>query len=133
MMTMMMMYESSNRSASPGKVGQFEEEIFRNSQMSDIPLVMSVSLSCTDGQRLVGVAYVDGGIMHLGACEFSDDDHFWHLEAIITQLGPKECVVVKVSRHKHGNNCWIELPRDQTLLWIKAQNIPASFCVPCMH
>ena len=41
----------------------------------------------------VGVAYVNPTTRELGACEFVDDEQFCALEAVICQLGAKECVV----------------------------------------
>lgn len=83
------------RSATPGRLSQFEEELFRVSEVADVPLVAAVVLALVEGQRVVGVAYVDAAAKRLGACEFNDDEHFCGLEAVIVQLGVKECVVMK--------------------------------------
>lgn len=48
------------------------------------------------GLRTVGLAYVDPGARVLRTVEFTDDDHFNHLESALVQLGVRECAVVKV-------------------------------------
>eukprot|EP00798_Chlamydomonas_sp_ICE-L_P022048 gene22048-29112_t len=83
------------RSASPGRLTDFEEELFKNSD-GDAPTVMAVTLSMVDSQRQVGVAYVEASSRSLGCCEFVDDDQFCGLEALVVQLGAKECVVPKL-------------------------------------
>jgi DNA mismatch repair protein MSH2 len=84
------------REASPGKLGAFEEELFRNAEMVDAPVLAAVLLGARDGARAVGVAFADAGGRKLGACEFADDEHFCSTEAVLLQLGAKEVVLLKV-------------------------------------
>lgn len=51
----------SRRSASPGRLSAFEEELFRGGEAGDAPLVAAVALGYQEGQRLVGAAYLDPG------------------------------------------------------------------------
>ncbi len=84
------------REASPGKLGAFEDELFRNSDMADVPVVMAVAMSYVDSHRTVGIAFADTARRQLGACEFTDDEHFCNLELAVVQLGARECMLAKV-------------------------------------
>lgn len=81
------------KTASPGKLQAFEEELFRTSDMSDAAVVCAVRVVTKAEQRTVGVAYVNATTRELGACAFVDDEQFCTLESVLCQIGAKECVV----------------------------------------
>ena len=82
-----------SRAASPGKLGAFEDVLFRSTEMVENPVLMAVKAVSRGGQRLVGVGFVDATGRRLGLGEFLDDDHFNSLETVAVQLGCKECLV----------------------------------------
>ena len=79
------------KSASPGKLQAFEDELFRSNEMSDASVVCAVRVA--NGN--VGVAYANTTTRELGACAFVDDEQYCTLESVLCQIGVKECVVPK--------------------------------------
>ena len=85
--------------ATPGRLGAFEEDLFRGAtDMEEAPVLAAARVlrdAGAGGGRVVGVAYVNTVSRELGACSFGDDDSFGTLEAVLLQLGARECVIAK--------------------------------------
>ena len=79
--------------ASPGRLGAFEEDLFRTADCSDAPVLASVRVVASPAGKAVGLAYLNATARELGATSFVDDDQFSALEAALAQLGAKECVI----------------------------------------
>ncbi|WIA29725.1 hypothetical protein OEZ86_012205 [Tetradesmus obliquus] len=103
------------RQASPGRLSAFEDALFRGSAAAgsgdaglsaaaaaaaEVPLLAAVWLGSSEGQRVVGVAFLDAATRRLGACELPDDDHFCSLEALLMQLGVKEVALPQLGGGK---------------------------------
>jgi len=95
------LYEGSGSSwkcikkGSPGLWSDFEPDLARSGDISDVPIVVAISLSpsSTEIARTVGIAYLNPSSRVIGACEFADDEHFCQLETALVQLGARECVL----------------------------------------
>ncbi|KAF8073199.1 MUS1 [Scenedesmus sp. PABB004] len=104
--------------ASPGRLAAFEDALFRGGAgaagdgagglsaaaagAAESPLLAAVWLGSSEGQRLVGVAFLDAAARRLGACELPDDDHFCCLESLLLQLGVREVALPRVGAGKDG-------------------------------
>jgi DNA mismatch repair protein MSH2 len=74
------------RTASPGKLGSFEEELFRGSDLADTPVVMAAKLVMRDSQCVVSLAYLNTATREIGATEFVDDHQFCAFDAACVQV-----------------------------------------------
>lgn len=80
------------RQASPGNLQDVEDEL--GGQIESAPMMLAVKMSTkTSEARTVGVCFADASVRELGVSEFLDNDLYSNFEALIIQLGIKECLI----------------------------------------
>ncbi|KAI8964222.1 muts domain V-domain-containing protein [Daldinia sp. FL1419] len=80
------------KQASPGNLQDVEEEL--GGQFESAPMILAVKISTkTTEARSVGVCFADASVRELGVSEFLDNDLYSNFEALLIQLGVKECLI----------------------------------------
>ncbi|EPE03362.1 dna mismatch repair protein msh-2 [Ophiostoma piceae UAMH 11346] len=79
------------KQASPGNLQDVEDEL---GQFDNAPMILAVKLSARANEaRAVGVCFADATVRELGVSEFLDNDLYSNFEALLIQLGVRECIV----------------------------------------
>ncbi|OAA64681.1 DNA mismatch repair protein, MSH2 [Niveomyces insectorum RCEF 264] len=77
--------------ASPGNLQDVEDEL---GQLDSAPMILAVKISARANEaRSVGVCFADATVRELGVSEFLDNDLYSNFEALLIQLGVRECIV----------------------------------------
>ncbi|KAH9906048.1 DNA mismatch repair protein msh-2 [Xylariomycetidae sp. FL2044] len=78
--------------ASPGNLQDVEDEL--GGQVDSAPMILAVKISAKASEaRSVGVCFADASVRELGVSEFLDNDLYSNFEALLIQLGVKECLI----------------------------------------
>ncbi|KAI0194294.1 muts domain V-domain-containing protein [Xylaria flabelliformis] len=80
------------KQASPGNLQDVEDEL--GGQFDSAPMILAVKISAKATEaRSVGVCFADASVRELGVSEFLDNDLYSNFEALLIQLGVKECLI----------------------------------------
>lgn len=80
------------KQASPGNLQDVEDEL--GGQIESAPMIMAVKILAKASEaRSVGVCFADASVRELGVSEFLDNDLYSNFEALLIQLGIRECIV----------------------------------------
>ncbi|KAK3181142.1 MSH2 protein [Lecanicillium sp. MT-2017a] len=80
------------KQASPGNLQDVEEDL--GGQIDSAPMIMAVKISAKASEaRSVGVCFADASVRELGVSEFLDNDLYSNFEALLIQLGIRECLI----------------------------------------
>jgi DNA mismatch repair protein MSH2 len=80
------------KKASPGNFQDVEDDL--GGQIESAPMILAVKITAKASEaRSVGVCFADASVRELGVSEFLDNDLYSHFEALLIQLGVRECLV----------------------------------------
>ncbi|CAG2171082.1 unnamed protein product, partial [Oppiella nova] len=76
--------------ASPGCLGPLEDIIYSTNASIDSRGVCAIQWS---NDLKIGVAFIDTTVNEISFCEFEDNEYLSHLESLLVQISPKECLI----------------------------------------
>ncbi|KAM3526618.1 hypothetical protein NHJ13051_003341 [Beauveria bassiana] len=80
------------KQASPGNLQDVEDDL--GGQVESAPMIMAVKISAKASEaRAIGVCFADASVRELGVSEFLDNDLYSNFEALLIQLGVRECLL----------------------------------------
>ncbi|PMB70335.1 DNA mismatch repair protein msh-2 [Beauveria bassiana] len=80
------------KQASPGNLQDVEDDL--GGQVESAPMIMAVKISAKASEaRAVGVCFADASVRELGVSEFLDNELYSNFEALLIQLGVRECLL----------------------------------------
>lgn len=80
------------KQASPGNLQDVEDDL--GGQLDSAPMILAVKITAKATEaRNVGVCFADASVRELGVSEFLDNDLYSNFEALLIQLGVKECLL----------------------------------------
>lgn len=105
------------KQASPGNMQMLEDllvsENYQESTAISDSSVSSVLLAVTtrvkQDQRIIGVAFIDPILKKLGVSEFVDSDAYTNFEALIVQVGAKECIISQSGHESTNGNSAVSI------------------------
>ncbi|KAH8194983.1 hypothetical protein TruAng_010854 [Truncatella angustata] len=80
------------KQASPGNLQDVEDELGQHFEAAPMMLAVKISAKASEA-RSVGVCFADASVRELGVSEFLDNDLYSNFEALLIQLGVKECLI----------------------------------------
>ncbi|GAA5875064.1 hypothetical protein JCM3774_003418 [Rhodotorula dairenensis] len=83
------------KSASPGNLTAVENLLFTHTDLLAAPVIVALKLQVKDNVKTVGIAFADTSMQEMGVSEYVDNELFSNTEALLIQLGAKECLVVE--------------------------------------
>ncbi|KAK4140429.1 DNA mismatch repair protein msh-2 [Dichotomopilus funicola] len=82
----------ATKHASPGNLQDVEEDLGSLAEAAPVILAVKISAKASEA-RAVGVCFADASVRELGVSEFLDNDLYSNFEALLIQLGVKECLI----------------------------------------
>lgn len=84
------------KNASPGNLVAIDEYI-SSSDLLSLPMIASLKVVQHEGNKKIGLSYVDQNNKVIGIVEFIDNDIFSNLESVLIQLGINEVLIASPS------------------------------------